>query len=351
MPYTDYWFNGYWFDESPDTGGTTPTPGVNNNADYLSFKGVSYLERDLIKSNLLHGIVDFYNWATLSIGGFQNITVNPSTSGVYGGDRATLRPVNDRRYATGAIWEGFRGNWVWETGINFPVQPIHVSGVWVNNLFYGSGHSTYGHYIDYNRGRVVFNSGIPITRTVKASFSPRTVTYTEGSHPYIRKLMYDSYNISKSDFLAYASGNWNEWADNRLQLPVVSLEIGNTSFSPYALGGGQWMRMNVTFRVFAENIWDCDKLTDIITMQNDKTIWIANRAILKESGVFPCDLDYRGAVVANPIQYPELVGDNSLYRWRKVQFTNTTALRDDYINDWLYTRTVQTTILAVMGNI
>jgi hypothetical protein len=149
------------------------------NTDYTTFKGITRIHRDNLSNNLLWGTMDFLQWGFLQVGGFQNITVNPAISGALGGDRFRLRPSNDPSYESGQVWEGFRNDWVWESGFSVDsISPIRVSGVWVDGSFYGSGDATYSHYVDYPNGRVVFDTAVGTTSTVQASFTHRTVGIT-----------------------------------------------------------------------------------------------------------------------------------------------------------------------------
>lgn len=320
--------------------------------DYQKLKSFSDINKPFISNNLVNGVIDFYNWGVLNVGAFVNVTRTPPTSGVYGGDRFRLRCASDRRYATGQVWEGFRSNWVWETGIEYGVQPIKPSGVWVANTFCPTSGVKNPHYIDYPRGRVVFTSGLSTTSVVQTEFSPRTVYFVDAETPFMRKLMFDSWDVGRSDWLAISSGNWSEWPDVRYQLPLVGVEVVPTmSFEPFAIGGGQWCRQDVLFHVLTENIYDKRQITDMIASQNDKTIWIPNYGTMKSSVSYPLSLDYRGVPVISAVQYPELVGESSSYRWRKVQFTDTHVQNLDDVDNRLYRSIVRSTILIRMDNI
>jgi hypothetical protein len=320
--------------------------------DYTRLKGVTAYARDIVTTNLEYGLIDFFTWAFLQVGAFQNITRTPYVSGIYGGSRCRLRPVDDSRYTAGRVWEGFRGDWVWESGIDWSTQPVHSTGVWVGGSFYFPNHTSKGHYIDYKRGRVVFNTAIPTTSVVETDFAPRSLTFLPANHPWVRKLMFDSFAVQREDFLTMSSGNWSSWSDVRLQLPVVGVEmVANDQFIPYELGGGQWLIKSVIFHVYGENDFDVQNIADAIEVQNDRTLWITNRAILKESGLLPYNLNYYGSLVNNPIQYPDLVSEANGYRWRGVFITDSTRQNPPSINSWLYRSIVRSKIEIVMGDI
>lgn len=313
---------------------------------YTKFKGVTQVYRDLETQNLLHGVMDFLRYGFLEVGAFENVSM--SSSGVYGGNKSYLRPVKDPRFSDYQAWEGFRGDWVWESGLDYATQPTQISGVWVGGSFYGPADATYGHYVDYARGRIVFNSALSSSLLVQEEFAHRTVGVVQAEHPFIRHLMYESFRVDKSDFDVATSGAWNYLGDYRVQLPCVGVKIvPEGSYSPYQIGGGQWGNVSAKLYIFADSAFQRDQITDIIARQNDKTIWIANRGLMKESGVYPYDLDYRGSLVDFPLQYPNLIS-NTNWQWRKIQFRNTSKQTIDSNNDWLYRAAVTTTFEIVL---
>ena len=88
--------------------------------------GVSNIGKSALGDLLQAGIISFFDWGFQNIGAYEN--VNIPTSGVYGGDRHILRPVQTPYYTNGRVWEGYRSNWIWESGFSQPVQPIQISG-------------------------------------------------------------------------------------------------------------------------------------------------------------------------------------------------------------------------------
>lgn len=139
-----------------------------------SFKGVNNLGDSLLSDQLESNLFAWCTWSSLGIGAFANITL--PASGAYGGTPSLLRLSEDPNYQSGQVWEGFRKDWVWETGVNYAYQPIRVSGVYVNGTFQPvTGTGTYAHTIDYPAGQVVFNNPISPSSNVQCEFSYRTV--------------------------------------------------------------------------------------------------------------------------------------------------------------------------------
>ena len=86
--------------------------------------------------------------------------VNIPTSGAWGGDFATLRPVEDFSYTLGQVWEAARKDWVWETGSSLLLATIRLIflGVYVNGALKETGDATYAHHYNYPLGRVIFDN-------------------------------------------------------------------------------------------------------------------------------------------------------------------------------------------------
>ena len=232
------------------------------------FKGVTSIQKDNLTNNLLLGTQDFFSWGFLNVGGFQNITRSPAVSGSYGrtSDRFRLRNSDDPSFEEGQVWEGFRNDWVWESGFKYnETKPIHVSGVWIDGFFYKPNDPTYSHFIDYSNGRVVFDYPVPKTKKVEANFSHRTVGITLASEKFVQELMFDSYDIQDLDsYLISSSGNRNQLGARRLQLPIVALELGSSrGHRGWQLGGGQIAYNDLLFHVFADNEFEKNNIRDI----------------------------------------------------------------------------------------
>lgn len=312
--------------------------------DYLTLKGVTHIFKDNLASNLLYGTLDFFKWAILGAGGFQNITYNPAISGVFGGNRSRLRPINDPRYVANTVYEGFRSDWVWESGITGSIQPIRNSGIYVNNSLVNSGY-----YIDYPRGRVIFDT--PQSGNVNSSFSHRIVGFKPAFDSIVPELFFSSYHNESTNFLT-GSGDYGILSDLKRQLPLICLDISsNRSFEPYQLGGGQWCSCQGIFYIMAESSWEKDSLVDLISLQNDKSFFIPDRATIKENNRYPLDLDYKGSLVSNPMEYPEII---EKFSWRLVSFSDTRAHNYSpkiYRGINLYLGVVTTTFVIPMENI
>lgn len=303
-----------------------------------SLKGVSTLRDATYTRQISANLSEFFNWGLLEAGGFFNVRI-PS-SGQYGGNKHVLRYVNDPNFSSGQIWEGFRPNWVWESGLS--ENPIRISGVYVNNTFYGPGTTgQYAHYVDYPKGRIVFYSGIPSNSTVKTEFSYKWAAFKSAESDEFSQILERAYRVDSPNFASVGSGDWYQLVQNRVVFPVVFMEFGKTTFKPWALGGGQIILQDVLFHVFAESQGDRDKLTDIISVQNDRSLWLFNINTIATNNAYP--LNYLGNIASGAFTYPQFVNSTG-YFWKKAYFHDTYKQEVEQIKPLLYHGMVRTTI-------
>jgi hypothetical protein len=240
---------------------------------------------------LLDNFINFYDWGFLDAGQFYTISV--PQSGIYGGDRHQLRVVDSPNYTAGQVWEGYRQNWVWESGVDGTTeQPIQISGVFVDNSFYATGNVTKPFYIDYPNGRVVFDTAILNTSSVHLEYSHKWVqTVPAKGIPWFQQLQQRSFR-SDDGFQVSGSGGWMRLGQTRVQLPAIAIEVvPAVSLKPYALGGGQWVNTDIVFYVMTENHWECTNIVDTIIQQNDRSLTLFNPTEVAISGASP--LNYR----------------------------------------------------------
>ena len=108
------------------------------------------------------------------------------------------------------------------------------------------------------------------------------------------------------NFFDTDKGMWDIPPESRLQLPAIAREIVPTrSFKGYQLGGGQRVYTDVLFHCIAEDEITRNKLVDVISLQNDKNIYLFDSNKINDSGVFP--LDYRGTPIPSALRYPDLL--------------------------------------------
>lgn len=324
--------------------------------DYLRLKGTTSISEDLLSTQLEANIVSFFNWGMLNIGGFTNY--QRPNSGPSSENRNRLRLVKDPNYASGRVWEGFRRDWVWESGVYTQpstYQPIQVSGVWVDTVFYPiiiPATGVKSHVVDYPNGRIIFNTALPTGSVVEASFSTRFAHFTTANAPWFRYLQQNSYQSDSPDFLATSSGLWNQLSQTRTQCPTVAVEIvPNRTFSPYALGGGQYVKQDVIYHIITETKNDCNKLMDIISYQNDKTIKMYDTNAMATAGAYP--LNYSGSIATGAKTYPFWVEEsgNGGYYNKTCSFEKTRINEVGILSPVLYLAQVRTTCVTPIEEI
>ena len=278
-----------------------------------TFQHVSQVGDTLLNCELESNLKSYLDWGMLGIGGWFN--VNIPTSGAWGGTFDQLRVVDDPSYTLGQVWEPPRKDWVWETGVAYTGgSPIDISGVYVNSTLKGTGDATYGHHYNYPLGRVVFDTAVPITSTVKLEYSYRNVqTYIADQAPWWDELQYNSMRVDDTTFSQISSGNWSILANHRVQMPAVVIEVvPRSTFPPYELGSSaNFVTQDVLFHIVAESRWWRNQLVDIISIQKDNTLMLYDSDKLADAAAFP--LDYRGMVVDASNNYSGIV-NNAAYQ-------------------------------------
>ena len=277
---------------------------------HTKLRGISNVQDSTLSNILLDNFISLYDWGLLDRGQF--FTINIPQSGIYGGDRHKLRLTGDPNYASGQVWEGYRQNWIWETGIDgTSQQPLTISGVFVDDTFYATGNITKPFYVDYPNGRVVFDTAISSTSSVQLEYSHKWVqTVPAKGIPWFRQIQQGSFR-NEEGFQVNNSGGWVQLGQTRVQLPAIAIEvIPATSLEGYQLGGGQWVNNDLLFYVISENHWECTNLMDTILFQNDRTVHLFNPTAVAISGVFP--YNYRNELNENALPsglYPNMVDD------------------------------------------
>jgi hypothetical protein len=285
---------------------------------YARLKGIRDIKEVTLCEQLETNMIEFFSWGLLCIGAFGNVRLGLGTQ--TGRDMSTLRPVKDQYYQDGQVWEGFRQDWVWESGVDYPVQPIQVSGVYINNIFYptASTTGTYAHHVDYPRGRVVFNQPLFYQNTaVQAEYSYRLYSFQSADQPWFRQVMFQSFRIDDSQFLQFGSGVWNALIESKVQLPVVVVEVvPRRQMFGYEHGGTIEIHQDILYHIFSETPYDRKVMMDIITYQKEKTIPLFDKNMMVSQSAWP--LAWDGSIAPGAKSFPDLVkptGDGGFY-WR-----------------------------------
>ena len=281
-----------------------------------SFKGNENIGKTSMTEAVEANLISYIDWGFLELGASFNISI-PS-SGAFGGNRHQLRYVNDPRYTAGQVWEAYRQNWVWESGLSHASeQPVSISGIFVNGDFIPRSS---GYYIDYKNGQVVFDAAIATNSSVTLEYSHKWVNVVGANEvPWFRKGQTQSFRVDDTNF-SVGSGNWSDLSETRLQLPLIAIEVTDKTHAGYQLGGGQWSRSQVVLHVLAENPQTTKRIASILSEQNESTIFMFDPDLMAENDKYP--LDYRGELSSTPLCYPDLIaptGDGGFLYTNRVQ--------------------------------
>lgn len=323
-------------------------------ADAFNLKGFRNVFDSQLNNELQDNLLEWLDWALLQKGNYFNVDLGETNYKGY--DYSQLRLSSDNRHTTGTAWEGFKGNWVWQSGVANSPSPIvgsnnvhpGISGVYVNSTFYPSDTiGTYSHYVDYYDGKVVFNNPIPTGSKVQAEYSYKWINVIYAKEvPWIRDVQYRSYDLN-GEFLKTGKGEEETPPDSRLQLPAIAIEIvPRRTLRGYQLGGGQWVNTDILFHCIAEDDRTRNKLVDIVSLQNDKTIYLFESNDLAASGKMP--LDYRGTPTSGALRYPDCVND---YFGGTVRLTNSSVQGMETVNSNLYAGIVKLTTEVIHADI
>jgi hypothetical protein len=307
-------------------------------ATFTTLYGLDSFAEPSLDQRLKNNIPMFFDWGFIDKGAFINVRRN--NSGQYGDSKSRLSYVSDPKFTNGKVWESTRKNWIWESGISQTTQPISISGVYVNNTFYPSNTSgAYSHYIDYPNGRVIFNNPIATSSNVQVEYSYKFIQFFDAAKfDWIKQIQFYSLRGDKTQNRNRASGEWSPSPEQRIQLPAVAMEISNsTTYEPYAIGtGAKYAYKDIIFHILAEDDNTASKIADIISSQEEKTIFMYDDFLLAKSGVQ--QLNSNGSVNNGAKTYPQLVEpvEDGGFRWRKTRFSNAISqISQDYGNIWL----------------
>ena len=319
---------------------------------YLKLKGVTDYGDFSVNTILRESLMYYFNWGFLEIGAFQNVPI--ASSGAYGADDSRLRPVKSStsHVPAGKVWESNRQNWVWESGLSYTVQPIQISGIYVNNTFQpATGVGPNKFTVDYPNGNIVFDSPIATSSTVQCAYSYKRVKFTDVDNEDFKRIQNNTLQNNNSNLLI-GSGNNAELARYKLQTPCVAIEPIPRRYYPagLGLGGGTYLDQDVLFHIFAETSTERDKIFDIITNQHNSTIVLVDINKLADNNAYP--INTKGNIVnqAN-CNYNNLVGESSQYGKDQCVFKSFTGQESSTYTNNLFGAIARLTAEIPMGDV
>ena len=253
-------------------------------------------------------------------------TYTPPAS-LYGDLPYQLKTTEVNGYKIGQVWQAFKKDWVWETGVEYypdpkyceNFSPINISGIYVNNNFLPgpTGVATSGYHINYPLGQIIFDKAIPKTSKVELNYSYRWCqVYKSSSDSSWKELQELTYSPNPS-LNQPSAGDYSISANHRVQMPCIIIEPSSrTSSKPYQLGDySQYQSQDFLLHIFTENSVDKNRICDIIRLQKDQIINLYDINKVVNSGVQA--LNYDGSVNPKGLPYTELLSD---YYWNKTMF-------------------------------
>ena len=302
-----------------------------------------------VNNNLLDSLIEFFDYELLKKGNYFNSSLGEMSP--RGFDYSKLKQSSSQHHPSGEAWEGFRSNWVWQsglapTGMTPPLVGTNnttpgISGVYICSTglpatsFYPSTTTgAYKHKVDYFNGRVIFDNAISTDSTVQVEHSYKYINVLYASNlPYIREIQYRTMDKS-SFFNDNDKGDYEIPAEMRIQLPAIAIEIvPSRTLRPVELGNvaQKFIQTDVLFHCLAEDAMTRNKLVDIVSLQADNIATMLDSDEIAASGAFP--LDYQGIPVSGALRYPDLC---SQYGQGGIRLLNPRVQGMDMLNSNLY---------------
>ena len=301
----------------------------------MSLKSIKSVFNASLSNEIQDSIIEYFDWNLLNTNNFFNVSKGELAPN--GKDYSLLSISEDPAIVKGKVWESFRSNWVWQSGVSASPAPIvgtnnakpGISGIYINNSFYPTTTiGQYSYYVDYQNGRIVFNNPIPTGSKVQAEFSYKwiNIVYPD-SVPWLREIETNTLEPKSVEISS----------EIKIQLPAVAVEVvPDRRFKGYQLGGGQWV--DVIFHCISEDRATLNTLVDIFSLQNDSTIELFDSNKINQSGLFP--LDYRGVPNSGALRYPDLI---QRFHGGVLRLTDTTARNYQAVNSNIYAAAVRST--------
>lgn len=307
------------------------------------FKQVYNISDDYLLNIIEGNFKTYLDWAFLNIGAWFDATINTNTMFSNSNQHAKLLYVEDPAYDDGAVWQGIRKDWVWESGVNFnESNPVSISGIYIDSIFYDNIPGSGTFEVDYPNGRIILDSGVSESSDVELNYSYRFVqTYRAIDCPWFSMLQYSSLQADNKDISRSEDGDWSIGAYQRVQLPAIIIEsVPKSRSRPFEIGSNSLIiEQDIAFHILAENKNDRNKLLDILRLQQDSVIWLYNTNALAQDDNYP--LNYNGNLKSNPLMYPNIIDQ---YKWRKCWIKNVNLFEIDSLHPTMHRGMVRATL-------
>lgn len=266
------------------------------NLNANEYYGQSTLE-DIIQDN----VIMFLKYGFLELGAYYNINYN-SINPFNGENDSILKPITAPGSSGYTIYQGLKHDWIWETGVVLKngsgTQPISISGIYINDVFYPTGSTITGtgYRINYPNGQVIFDKPLSAAHIVKSAHPIRWVNvYKKDSYEY-RKLTSDWFNRTGGSGVGYD-------IQEKSYLPAIFVQVdGYNTIRGTNLGNrGKFISCNLRFDIFANNDFDRKQLQDNLYMLETKYVPIL------DLNTIPRPFNSNGTLASGRQSWPALV--------------------------------------------
>lgn len=274
--------------------------GLLNNV----FDNVNTFSDYLLIAQVEENLKAYLDYGFLRIGGFVNVSGNNT---IYGINNAKAALSENNAYQPGKVWETYRKDWVYETGIIFRnTEPTQISGVSVNNIFLPSptGSGNYSYSLDYPNGQIIFKNPIPTGSKVSLNYSYRKCQiYKSSTCNWWGSFKNSIYSDLPNEHI--------------LQTPTIIIEpIDRSELIPYQLGDRSfYVDQDFSLYIFSDSAIERNNIVDIIRQQKEKILLMYDINKVIKDGVYP--LTYSGQINDNGQNYLTILSNPS-YCYRKL---------------------------------
>ena len=283
----------------------------------MALRNINYFGQATNRTHIRENVMWMLKESFINAGGYYNIS--SGTLGYDGSDLSVMAASYQPEHSNFQFWKGMSHQWVWESGI-IPTytggsDPIQVSGIYVSGVFYPSGDGgQYDHYIDYNRGGIVFTSAMPSGLNVFCDRSERaTFIYPAESNEY-RELLFEQlrlYDNIPGSGLDTISPEFSSF------LPAIFVKVDQSRTTPYELGSmAKFVDFRITFDIFSEDLQQLDFLRDSCLSLEGQPMKTFDVNDVSDNNKLP--LDYKGRLrTGNALIRSQLL---SSYPWKTGRF-------------------------------
>ena len=238
---------------------------------------ISFYGQYSIQDRILHNVVQFFDYGLLELGAFYNIT--KGTTDKFNNDLSKLRTTDNK------IFNGFKGGWIWESGINMKDSsinpPINISGIYVDIIFFFFCSTSIGngYHINYLDGQIIFNTAIQKNSVVQLDYSTKFIHVALADTNRYR----DAVSYYQNKNLLFINGSGLDGFNNKFSLPAVFIGVSKMTTTPIGLGSrDRYANATLNIDIFCENPSDKKKISDIFYAATEKSFkpYDVNRAIL-----------------------------------------------------------------------